>query len=194
MDGELVRRIMEEMQGNARKRWAIPAPVAKTRLRKAHAAWMEEWVGGWDLAACLHVPNSMRAAQAGWGWEWLQRHVAIYFKTVDACVFNTRNGKDVSSVKRFIVYEHADGVGWHAHILLATPDHISRDDYVLLLRNKWQRRVQRFCDGIFDEHLFYCEPVRGRYMDYCLKHAIETEDRSTAQKKAVIDYDNSSRW
>jgi hypothetical protein len=193
MDRELLDKILDEMHANSLKRARQPPSTAKQRLREAYADWLDEWGDGWDLACSLHVPNSMRAAQAGWGSDWLGRQVGAYFNKIDQRVFNDKYAAKRKRVQRFITYEHADGVGWHAHLLLLTPSHLTPADYIELLRETWRQRVQRFTDDRFDDRLFYCQPIRGRYRGYCLKHAIELGDHTGRPSKGMIDLDNTSR-
>ena len=192
-DDGLPQKILDEIRANARMRLHNKPISPKARLRLAYEEWLAEWGDGWDLACCLHVPNAMRAAQAGWGSDWLGRQVGAYFNKLDQKVFNDKYAAKRQRVQRFITYEHTPNVGWHAHLLLRTPRHLAQEAYTQLLRETWKHRVRAFSNDRFDERLFYCEPIRGQYTGYCLKGAIELGGDNLKPYKGMIDLDNASR-
>ena len=124
----------------------------------------------WDLCVTLNVPDRLRVIEDGWDDRWLEIELKKYFSDVDRAVFGPALHRKGNHVLRWVVLEWAQGVDWHAHALLKTPDSFSRDDYLQLLKMKWLKRRSRFCTEQFKPFLFHSQIRKGDFFYYTIKN------------------------
>ena len=179
-------------QNDWQLRWKLTAVESpKTRQKVAWDNWLYTTGYDWRVACCWHVPQSMRNEQSGHSKEWLARQLSAYFNTLDKRIYKKIPVSKRPRLPRFIVLERSAGVGWHAHGLMENPPHLSRDELTALLADTWENRVGRYCDGIFDRHLFWCEQRDRNYAQYSIKSAIELEGYNVDGVNGYIDLKNT---
>jgi hypothetical protein len=125
----------------------------------------------WDLCVTLNVPNRLRVIENGLDDRWLEVELKKYFTDVDRAVFGPAQQRKGNHVLRWVGLEWAQGVEWHAHMLLKTPQSFSRDDYLQLLKLKWHKRRARFCTEDFKPFLFHAQVRKGDFSKYSIKNA-----------------------
>ena len=163
----------------------------KTRQKVAWDNWLYTTGYDWRVACCWHVPQSMRNEQSGHSKEWLERQMSAYLNTLDKQIYAHIPVSKRPRLPRFIVLERSAGVGWHAHGLMENPPHLSRHELTALLADTWENRVGRYCDGIFDQRLFWCEERDRDYAKYSIKSAIELEGYNVDGVNGYIDLRNT---
>lgn len=163
----------------------------KARQKVAWDNWLYTTGYDWRVACCWHVPQSMRNEQSGHSKEWLERQMSAYLNTLDKQIYAHIPVSKRPRLPRFIVLERSAGVGWHAHGLMENPPHLSRHELTALLADTWENRVGRYCDGIFDQRLFWCEERDRDYAKYSIKSAIELEGYNVDGVNGYIDLRNT---
>ena len=163
----------------------------KTRQKVAWDNWLYTTGYDWRVACCWHVPQNMRNEQSGHSKEWLERQMSAYLNTLEKQIYAHIPVSKRPRLPRFIVLERSAGVGWHAHGLMENPPHLSRHELTALLADTWENRVGRYCDGIFDQRLFWCEERDRDYAKYSIKSAIELEGYNVDGVNGYIDLRNT---
>ena len=193
MYGQYIAAINAEIQRNARKGMAFHPSKRRLEQKEAVINWVEGWESNFDLDVCFHVPKEMRVIQNGNGHEWLQKQLSAYFNIVEKELFKSIPVRQRQKLSRFIVLEHANSVGWHAHALIATPDNCKQAQVCDVMRDIWERRVGQYCKDEFRQRLFWIRKSEFGYLNYCLKYVIENNDNANAVNKGIIDLENTSR-
>ena len=165
--------------------------LEKKKVKQAWTGWVDEW-GNWDTACCWHVPDALRSAKDGWGKSWLENRMKNYFDAVDRRTFRGTPLKHRAKVKRYITLEHSDGVGWHAHGLVETPQHMQIDEFRQLLAETWKGYLMKWTNPKFADRLVYLKDLEGGYAAYSTKHAIQVHETSTHLVQGEIDLNNST--
>ena len=169
--------------------WSEHAEILK--VKQAWNSWVDEW-GDWDTACCWHVPDALRSVKNGWGKSWLETRMKNYFDAVDRRTFRGTPLKHRAKVKRYITLEHSDGVGWHAHGLVETPQHMQIDEFRQLLAETWKGYLMKWTNPKFADRLVYLKDLEGGYAAYSTKHAIQVHETSTHLVQGEIDLNNST--
>jgi hypothetical protein len=191
MHNQYLAALHAEIQKNAQRRLAFASSQQVVEQKAAWVEWVEGWEANFDLDVCWHVPREMRVAQDGYGHEWLQKQLSAYFKQVELQIFQSIPVRQRPKLERFVVLEFEDGVGWHAHALIATPEQCKKADLEEILRTTWERRVGLFCRDEFKSKLFWIRKAGPGYLGYCLKSAVDVGYND--QSKGVFDYKNTVR-
>lgn len=165
--------------------------LEKKAVKEAWNSWVDEW-GHWDTACCWHVPDALRSTKDGWGKSWLETRMKNYFDAVDRRTFRGTPLKHRAKVKRYITLEHSDGVGWHAHGLVETPEHMQVDEFRELLAETWTGYLAKWTNPKFANRLVYLQDVRGGYTAYSAKKAIHVHETSEHLVQGEIDLNNST--
>lgn len=191
MHNQYLTALNAEIRKNAVRRLALGSDSKKIEHKAAWVDWVEGWTTNFDLNVCWHVPKQMRAAQEGYGHEWLQKQLSAYFKQVELQIFSNIPKRQRPKLERFVVLEYTDGVGWHAHALIATPENVKQAQLQEILRDTWESRVGQYCTDDFKKRLFWIDKAKHGYLSYCLKHAIHLEDSDNF--KGIFDHTNTAR-
>lgn len=191
MHNQYLSALNAEIRRNEARRLAFATSQKVLEQKDAWVDWVEGWTTNFDLDVCWHVPNEMRAAQQGYGHEWLQKQLSSYFKQVELQLFKSIPQRQRPKLERFVVLEHEDGVGWHAHALIATPEQCKQAHVQEVLRDTWEKRVGQFCKEEFKQRLFWIRKAEVGYLSYCLKRAIDVGNNDNS--KGIFDYKNTAR-
>lgn len=165
------------------------AYMERNKLKEAWVDWIEQYAP-WQTACCWHLPNGYRAAQDGWSRDTLSSQMKKYFEAVERRAFKHSPQTAPRKIKRFITNEYSSTVGWHAHGLLATPAHYTDIDFRQLLRSTWVDYYARYNNPNFAPQLIYLEDLRGKYIGYAVKSAIQVHESNSHNNAANIDLEN----
>lgn len=162
----------------------------RQQLKAAWVDWVGSW-GKWDTACSWHVPDGLRADRNGWDKAWLETRMNRYFKAVDRRVFKGTPLHGRANIKRYITLEYAEGAGWHAHGLVETPAHMAIEDFRELLAETWTSYLDQWTNPKFKKHLVYLEDIRGEYVGYSSKNALQLHETSAHLVHGEVDLNNS---
>ena len=190
-DPAFINQLIEDIRFNARRTIGLSRREWRGTAIQATVDWINSWEADWDLACCWHAGENMRDVQAGWAADWLQRQLSAYFNKLQKVVFKHIRCKDRPNIARFITLEYSARVGWHAHGIMETPKHMTRDEFSEIMRELWIEHIGDGCTKEFKAHLFWCDEIRGAYKHYALKAAIERHDDAHRQPNAFIDLSNT---
>ena len=193
IDPAIIKQINEEIRANHGRTIGLSRQEWKRTALQATVDWINSWNANWDLACCWHAGAPLRGAQEGWSADWLQRQLSAYFNKVRKEVFKDITKADRPNIARFITLEYTASVGWHAHGIMATPEHMAQDAFRQLLKTLWISHVGEGVSDDFQERLFWCDEIRGAYKHYALKSAIEWHGDNQTIKTAFIDDKNTYR-
>ena len=165
-------------------------------MRAAIHRWHKLKSIDWDTACCLHIPEERRNAEQAWYQYGLSKILGRYFNRMDRCLFKTAVKRHNKRMERFVVTEYADSVGWHCHFIAKSPKHLTFEKFRTSLRTQWEKCAGVSCPSQFQSQLFWSEPLKASYQDYCLKRAYRADDdpfdgRGT-QFTSIIDWRNTS--
>lgn len=150
------------------------------------AHWAQNAGVKWDVCATLHVAEAKRKAQQGWTADWLSAELRHYFNQLDRRIFKSAHRRHGTRVNRFITLENSDGVGWHAHTLLQTPEGMQQAAFIALADQLWQAQQARYAAAHFQSRLSVIEPLHGNFAYYMIKSVHDGADNSTG----VLDLGN----
>lgn len=192
-DPAFINKLIEEIRLNEKRTIGLSRKDWKVAAVQATVDWINSWEANWDLACCWHAGAPLRDTQEGWSADWLQRQLSAYFNKLNKQVFKDIKKKERPNIARFITIEYTASVGWHAHGILATPEHMSQDAFRQVMRDLWISHIGAGCCDKFKHRLFWCDEIRGAYKHYALKSAIERHDDNQKRQKAIIDLGNTYR-
>ena len=89
---------------------------------------------------------------------------------------------------RLVTLEHADGVGWHAHGLMATPKGHDRSELINWATWMWLEELGGEYENSFVPYLVQAAPTRGHYLGYITK----TLGNALDDKVGTIDLVNTA--
>lgn len=163
------------------------ADITNRELQQAAISWIDQPQYSWDVAACWHVPLTLQRQAAKWDDEALKRYFRQYLNQLDRRVYRSQHKRRGQRVRRFITIEHSDTAGWHVHGTLATPQHMTREQFIELLQSLWMAENRDHHTGFSRERLFWAAPLQARYIGYSLK----TSYRQHEAERGYIDLDNT---
>ena len=159
----------------------------KQNLKNKTLLWLMENSCSWNVCVALHVPNAMKRHFYGYTSDWLSKELKRYFNAVDRRIFKAAHKNRDKRLKRIVVLEHDELVGWHAHIMCDCADGMNEDETIDILKKFWEKQTDRFATGKFEKRLGYFEYDQGFYMRYILKKALSDEEGYTG----LIDLKNT---
>ena len=175
---------------NDRIRLLLGKSENKTRLKQSLAEYIMNWECNWDIDLSLLVPRGNKAYNSQ---VHLSKFLHGYFKAIDAVVYGHISSRLRPKLNRFVVTEHADGVGWHCHAIIATPVHFDRAALDNVMRRIWFERIGIYDNPKFNPDRFYCSNIHNdAFIKYSLKYAIDTNNLDLDLSKGVIDLYNTS--
>ena len=192
-DAEAIKSALAQIRLNARRTIALPPTEMREKSRQAVVDWINSWDADWDVACCWHTSKTLRKLQNGHDEQWLQRQLSAYFSKLIKRVYTHIPHKHRPHISRFITLEHNDYVGWHAHGVIATPSHMSQDQFIAILEELWVEQAGVGSTEAFKRHLCWFQPLTGNYKHYMLKSAINLHDDLPENFRGFIDLHNTRR-
>ena len=148
------------------------------KLNEAQFRWLEKHSKDWNIAACWHIPNSMRTYYKGYDADWLAKELTRYFNRVDRRICKAAYKNRGIRLQRIVTLEYDENVGWHAHGLLECALGMNEDETIAILDKLWREKTVRFATEKFEKHLSYFGYDNGRYLQYCLKRLNRHDDKA----------------
>lgn len=154
-----------------------------TKQEKAQRKAFTQWIGNqshnWDLAVCWHLPTSFKTTHHADNAAGFSKGLTHYFNGVDRQVFGAANRLQHIRIPRFLTLEYADGVGWHAHGILASKSTgLTLVQLRCLLERQWFKQLKGYYCGSFAKRLFWAEPNGGLYINYISKSISKMREAS----------------
>lgn len=146
------------------------------RYKAAIKHWLDDTGVKWDVCATLHTPKAMRDAEKGYTAEWLANKLREYFNALDRTVYKAAHKNRGERVLRYVVLEYEEGVGWHAHVAIKTPEGESSTELIQLADKLWRKKCKQYTNGKFEERLTKIEEIRGRFIEYMNKFVTGEEN------------------
>jgi hypothetical protein len=150
------------------------------------ADWAQNTGVKWDICATLHVAEAKRKAAQGWTADWLSAELRHYFNRLDRHIFKSAHRRHGARFNRLITLELSEGVGWHAHALLQTPEGMQQTAFISLADQLWQAQQGRYAAAHFQSRLSVIEPLHGNFAYYMIKSVHDGADNS----RGVLDLRN----
>lgn len=188
-----IKQRIENLRLEQQRTVALGSKEYRERAKKATVDWVNDWDTELDLACCWHASDFLRDHQGGRDEAWLQRQLSAYFNKLVKRVFSHLPVRMRPHIARIVTLEHTDGVGWHAHGMVATPPHMKSQDFAALLRELWIEQMAGGHFGSMGERIFWCERSSTGYLPYILKSATDKSGLRHGELKGLIDLHNTRR-
>jgi hypothetical protein len=194
MQGEIMRKIIQEKDALTRMRNALKVQDRKSQAIKPISTQVREWLNcgpRWSIGFSLHMPEKLRIQQMGNDHLWAERQVAALFSILAKVIYSGTPARQRPKLRRVVTLEYSVDVGWHAHGLISTPSHL--DDTVLIeaIKDIWHERMDSHCRPYFKDRLVWCELVKGDYLGYSIKNTIENDFHNKDNKAGMISLRNT---
>ena len=152
-------------------------------------SWLNQYDLWWNLAVCIHVPKAMRIIEKGYDDRWLQVQIRHCLNIFDRLAFKSAYTKHGFRSFRLVTLEWKQGVGWHAHIAMVVPMHLSHEEAAQLLEHAWKKHTKRYKNRGFEDRMFWAEELRTEYSSYCIKNI---PSWNTENYRGFFDEENSN--
>lgn len=157
----------------------------KQALKQSLAEAILDWDCTWDINLSLVVPKGNPAYSSS---THLSKFLHGYFKAIEAIVFKGVPRRNRRSITKVVVLEHADGIGWHCHVIIASPENTSTDELNRIMQHEWFKRIGIYDNAKFNPERFYHSTCHhDKFVAYSLKHAIDTNNHNLELAKGIID-------
>lgn len=188
-----VKQRIEKLHLEDKRTVALGSKEYRETARQSAIDWVNDWDVKLNLACCWHASDFLRDQQGGRDETWLQRHLSTYFNKLVMRVYGHMPVRLRPNIARLITLEHADGVGWHAHGLVATPAHMTSNEFSMILHELWIEQMGNCHFGSFGKRIFWCEQSGSGYLPYILKSATEKNGHRHGELKGLLDVHNTRR-
>jgi hypothetical protein len=169
-----------------------PPASPATRLRNATHDWITSEAGDLDIACCWHVPERVRAADKGWDELWLEKYMRRYLNKLDRRIYKAAHKNRGMRITRFITLEHGAGVGWHAHGLIGTPEHMDQPSMCAAIEQLWRQHTGVYEENRrFEQRCVWVEPKHADYLGYSLKQSINVTEQPIGGLRGIVDLHNT---
>ena len=156
---------------NGKRRLRLPLSVERKKLIEAHIAWINGQKDKCDLAVSLHLPYHLAHTKDALPTLLIEKHVDAFFRKVEKRVFSrTELIRLRKVIKRFIVLEEADGVGFHLHMAMLLPFRMNFCEFIGILKDLWIKFWAGQKRTFPREHAVWAEAITGDYVSYSLKN------------------------
>lgn len=164
------------------------ATVADLKLQGAVVQWIKSIPKDFDVAACLHVPTSLREDEGGWDDIWLEKKLHYFFNRLDRQVLKSAHRRRKQRIPRFVVLETKPSVGWHAHVLLSSQGTgVGTEKLCMMAKLLWLEELGHYRHDWSAPRLAWAERSDGDYGAYLTKYL----SASTRNEIARIDVENT---
>lgn len=149
----------------------MATPVRNRAIRDDVRSWLKPQ--NVDLAVGMHLPRLLqgefRRLRIGDDQISFSQQLRHCFNRFDQRIYRGRHRRQNMRVSRLIFLEHQESVGWHAHILIRSPDDLGPIQTSAILNRLWHQRVRNYTTKDFGDKLYWSEPLLGNYFEYATK-------------------------
>lgn len=177
-----------------RLRSALARQAARLNLTKPVQTQLSEWINSgtkWNIAITLHTPLRLRYLQEGNDELWLERQISVFFNILSKRIFADIPVRQRPMLRRLITLEKDTYVGWHAHGVLSTPDHLDDETLLSAIAEVWGDMMNRYAKHEFKDRLVWCEQITGNYQQYCVKAALSSQAQGYSGQFGTISLKNT---
>lgn len=177
-----------------RMRLALDRQEKRDQMKKPVVRQVEDWLSksaNWSIGFSLHAADGLRREQQGYDHYWMEAQISTLFNTLSKVIYQDIPVRQRPKLRRIVALEDSTDVGWHAHGVIQTPGHISDDMLIEALKNIWHGRMDDYCRAYFRDRLVWCEPIKGNYLNYSLKNALENSFANQDNKAGMISLRNT---
>ena len=147
----------------------MATPLTKA-LQQSNVDWVNSQPYRFNVAICLHLPDTYRSAQNGWSDSALRTKLRRFFNRLDSKVLKAAHRHGKKRVPRFIVLEKGAAVGWHAHALLSSEtSKMSTEQLCMAVKLLWHEELGNPGTNGFHARLAWAKPAGDRYARYMTK-------------------------
>lgn len=152
-----------------------PAPIDQ---KSQWIAYVKSLGLKFDITICWHAPNRLLRAElgglvdadsVGWSAHWLQKRLKHCLNKLDRRVLKSAHRNKHIKIWRLVTTEYAEGVGWHAHALMATPPGHAQKKIIDWASWMWLHELGGEFENDFLPYLVRAEPTKGDYLSYITK-------------------------
>jgi hypothetical protein len=170
--------------------------------KEQRTAWLTH-VGSqdlqFDISICWHAPNRLLQAElgslvdadrVGWSAHWLQRKLKHYLNKLDRKVLKSAHRDKHIKIWRLVTLEYTEGVGWHAHALMATPKGHEQQKIINWATWMWVAELGDAYQNSFVPYLVQASATedKRKYLNYITKTLAHGDD----DKVGTIDLVNTA--
>ena len=155
---------------------------------------LSNWINAgpkWNIAVTLHTPLRLRYLQEGYDELWLERQISVFFNILSKRIFAGIPKKQRPMLRRLITLEKDTYVGWHAHGVITTPDHLADETLIEAINEVWGSMMNPYASREFKDRLAWCEAIHGNYQQYCLKTALSAQAHGYSGQFGTISLHNT---
>lgn len=170
------------------------ANVPKPMWQTAPIDQQDEWATyvnslgvNFDISICWHAPTKLLRAElggivdadrVGWSAHWLQRKLKYCLNKLDRRVLKSAHRDKHVKIWRLVTLEYADGVGWHAHALMATPEGHDRSKIINWATWMWIAELGEAYQNSFVPYLVEASATedKTKYLSYITKTLGQRDD------------------
>jgi hypothetical protein len=175
-------------------RAALARQSAQLNLNTPIEIQLSNWINAgpkWNIAVTLHTPLRLRYLQNGYDELWLERQISVFFNMLSKKIFAGIPKKQRPMLRRLITLEKDTYVGWHAHGVITTPDHLDDDTLIDAINEVWGSMMNPYASREFKDRLVWCEAIRGNYQQYCVKAALTSQAHGYSGQFGTISLHNT---
>ena len=175
-------------------RAALARQSARLNLNTPVEIQLSNWINAgpkWNIAVTLHTPLRLRYLQEGYDELWLERQISVFFNMLSKKIFAGIPKKQRPMLRRLITLEKDTYVGWHAHGVITTPDHLDDETLIEAINEVWGAMMNPYASREFKDRLVWCEPIRGNYQQYCVKAALTSQAHGYSGQFGTISLHNT---
>lgn len=177
-----------------RIRMALERQERRDQLGQAPAKILKDWMlkqRKWDVAFSLHAADGLRAQQVGYEHYWMDNQVSTFFSLLSKVVYQHIPAKKRPKMRRLVTLEYCANVGWHAHGVIETPDHLTDQCLIEAMNEIWHGRMDDYCRAYFRDQLIWCEPIRSQYPRYSIKDSMDNATYNKDNSVGMISLRNT---
>ena len=175
-DMEQYADCLEHLRNKDRQSALLHRSPSRAAIKQSLADSIGDWNCTWDIDLALTLPSNHPASHAP-NHKALSAFLVGYFSRVEADIFSHQSRRQRSKLIRYVVLEHADGVGWHSHAIIASPAHLDVTTTNNVMRRHWYKSVGTIRNKNYDPNRLYWSDIHQHdYIAYSLKHAIQTSN------------------
>lgn len=155
-------------------------------LRDAVRKWLAN--DDMNIVAGFHLPSTLTREMARLKISAdeisLSAELRHFFNRLDCQTFKNAYRRHGVRIRRDVLLECTDTVGWHAHVLLSCPSITTPTELSLCMQRLWHQQFKKHLGTSFDDRLYWCAARTGDYLGYSTKFV---------SGEGVVDWMNTVR-
>lgn len=175
------------------------SPVPASREQQAIINWLKEdfepfdvaltlhWANGYWQANPLFRPTHVDPAQA------YSRDLRHYLNVIDRRLYGSAHRRYGKRVSRVVALQRSAGVDWHVHAVLRTPEHVTQQEFIAVLREGWEEHLGQYAKrSSIADRLVDAAPHEGKFTGYAIRFEKGKELVTHWDDIGITDWTNST--